>query len=542
MESGKMFAEAVRLAKESHPKTTTKTVKYGTAGFRTKAEELDFVMYRMGILAAMRSRDTRAAIGVMITASHNPVPDNGVKLVDPQGEMLAPAWEAHATTLVNATDDGIAAALEAITSAAKINTGNAALVIVGRDTRPSSNGLRDAVLAGVAAVGGEVKDLGVVSTPVLHYMVTCHNDGGEYGEPTIEGYYKKISQAFVSLRSGGACNGNYEPVILFDGANGVGALAMEEFTKHLQDALKVTMYNKGEGVLNHLCGADYVKVQQKWPEGVPKTQNVRCVSVDGDADRVMYSFVDGSGQYYMLDGDKIATLVAGYLKELVAGSGLKLNLGLVQTAYANGASTAYITDKLGVPVACVKTGVKHLHHAAQDFDIGVYFEANGHGTVIVSSSARQAIKEAAKAKNAQAEKLAQVLDVINESVGDAISDMFLVETVLHARGWSALDWNAAYTDLPNRQMKVMVADRAVITTTDAERVCVTPAGLQDTINKIVANFPKGRSFVRPSGTEDVVRVYAEASTQENTDSLAVQVACAVYEQAGGVGDRPKPPC
>ena len=90
--------------------------------------------------------------------------------------------------------------------------------------------------------------------------------------------------------------------------------------------------------------------------------------------------------------------------------------------------------------------------------------------------------------------------------------------------------------------QVMVADRAVITTTDAERVCVTPAGLQDTINKIVANFPKGRSFVRPSGTEDVVRVYAEASTQENTDSLAVQVACAVYEQAGGVGDRPKPPC
>lgn len=34
-----------------------------------------------------------------------------------------------------------------------------------------------------------------------------------------------------------------------------------------------------------------------------------------------------------------------------------------------------------VPVACVPTGVKHLHHRAQDFDIGVYFEANGHGTV-----------------------------------------------------------------------------------------------------------------------------------------------------------------
>lgn len=36
---------------------------------------------------------------------------------------------------------------------------------------------------------------------------------------------------------------------------------------------------------------------------------------------------------------------------------------------------------LQVPVYCTKTGVKHLHHKAQEFDIGVYFEANGHGTV-----------------------------------------------------------------------------------------------------------------------------------------------------------------
>lgn len=36
---------------------------------------------------------------------------------------------------------------------------------------------------------------------------------------------------------------------------------------------------------------------------------------------------------------------------------------------------------LQVPVYCTKTGVKHLHHKAQEFDLGVYFEANGHGTV-----------------------------------------------------------------------------------------------------------------------------------------------------------------
>jgi phosphomannomutase len=41
-------------------------------------------------------------IGVMITASHNPAPDNGVKLVDPAGEMLENAWEAVATKVANA--------------------------------------------------------------------------------------------------------------------------------------------------------------------------------------------------------------------------------------------------------------------------------------------------------------------------------------------------------------------------------------------------------------------------------------------------------
>ena len=35
----------------------------------------------------------------MITASHNPEHDNGVKLIDPRGEMLDQSWELHATNL-----------------------------------------------------------------------------------------------------------------------------------------------------------------------------------------------------------------------------------------------------------------------------------------------------------------------------------------------------------------------------------------------------------------------------------------------------------
>ena len=39
-----------------------------------------------------------------------------------------------------------------------------------------------------------------------------------------------------------------------------------------------------------------------------------------------------------------------------------------------------------------------------------------------------------------------------------------------------------------------------------------------------AKYPRGRCFIRPSGTEDVVRVYAEASRQQAADDLASSVA------------------
>ena len=57
----------------------------------------------------------------------------------------------------------------------------------------------------------------------------------------------------------------------------------------------------------------------------------------------------------------------------------------MQTAYANGASTRYLTKTLGLRVVKTATGVKHLHKAAEEVDVGVYFEANGAPTLVVHS-------------------------------------------------------------------------------------------------------------------------------------------------------------
>lgn len=51
--------------------------------------------------------------------------------------------------------------------------------------------------------------------------------------------------------------------------------------------------------------------------------------------------------------------------------------------------------------------------------------------------------------------------------------------------------------------------------------------LQEKIDDIVKSIPKGRSFVRPSGTEDVLRIYAEAETLEQTLEITKKVTEAI---------------
>lgn len=378
---------------------------------------------------------------------------------------------------------------------------------------------------------------------MLHYFVVCKNTSHEYGLPTEDGYFNKLASSFEKLFKSHAKTSNYVPAILFDGANGVGSLKCFQFQRRLKDLLTITVFNSN-GKINFECGADFVKVQQKPPNGLPESApSTRCVSVDGDADRIVYFFLDENKKFNLLDGDRIATLIAEYFMDILKKCNIDLKIGLVQTAYANGASTDYIEKVLKVQVDCASTGVKHLHHKALSFDIGIYFEANGHGTVVFSDHAKKTLRDihanpstSEIVKNA-VDTMLTTIDLINETVGDALSDMLLVEIILHSKDWDLKDWLARYTDLPNLQLKVKVKDRCVFETTDAERKCVKPEGLQAEIDLLVAKYNRGRAFVRPSGTEDVVRVYAEAATQDDTRKLAVEVANLVFDMADGIGEK-----
>ena len=491
---------------------------------------MDALAFRMGLLTAIKSKLAGGlAAGLMITASHNPAPDNGVKIVETDGKMIAEQWESYATDLANMEHDQI---LDYLIKLCPQDADS--LVYLGRDTRDSSQRLANAAIEGIKCLTGSYVDFGLLTTPQLHLIVKAKNEGGM--EPTEEGYYGKLSAAFHGLVSLGdisdASDSRYKPHVFLDCANGVGGPKMVKFITRLQHLI-VHLYNTGDGVVNQNCGSDYVLTKQATPANCPVEVGQRWISFDGDADRIIYFYKTTTGECNVLNGDKIACLCAIYVKELLEQSeALKaLNTSIVQTAYSNSMSTKF-AQSLGISVHCVATGVKNLIRQAEKSDVGILFESNGHGSIAFSSKAIQTIRSEVAKGNLAAKKLQYIYELLNQATGDAISDMLLVEFILRVKNWTIEDWDAIYKEIPYSQLTVSVPDRYFITTNHNATVCLKPEGLQQEIEKLYSGFQDGvRAFVRPSGTEDIVRVYAEAFSSQDAVKLANQVKDLVLKYA-----------
>lgn len=202
----------------------------------------------------------------MITASHNPPEDNGVKLVEPlvrvddmhpsrrcneltfflKGNMLQEEWEVISTEIANkATPEDVSKYYQDIAAQYKADLDTPARVVVARDTRASGSRLLGCIQDGLKAAGAEVKEYGFLTTPQLHYMVRCLNTEGTkdaYGTPTEKGYYEKFGAAFKTALKGKKPNGS----LTVDCANGVGGPKLTELIKYLppkEEGLEISVIN-----------------------------------------------------------------------------------------------------------------------------------------------------------------------------------------------------------------------------------------------------------------------------------------------------------
>ena len=146
---------------------------YGTGGFRGPGSDLRTTAWRCGAAAALASAAAHGApTGLVVTASHNPPGDNGIKLACPLGGMLPVSIESSLTRAAAATTEAeLSSALADVGASAadapalarhrRGGPGSASSrVLVARDTRDTSPGLAALAAAGVRAAGGVVVGLG----------------------------------------------------------------------------------------------------------------------------------------------------------------------------------------------------------------------------------------------------------------------------------------------------------------------------------------------------------------------------------------------
>jgi phosphoacetylglucosamine mutase len=530
--------------------TVDGALAYGTAGFRAHSDRLSGALLRVGVLAALRSAALGGrAVGVMVTASHNPAQDNGAKIVDPSGAMLDQEWEARAPSFVNAPDPVAAlGALGDLVDGPSLETGRAS-VVIGADTRPSSKNLVEMVRAGALAVNpasGSVLDLGVVTTPQLHFVVRAK----DRGEPSdMSDYYATLMRAYRDMLPAQTI----ETSICVDCANGVGSFAMAELVETIPG---MTLINRaGDGELNSYCGADYVQKKRVMPTVHGKDGEAHgtgdqphlWASLDGDADRlVVYIPQSGGNQSLILaDGDRFAALAAMFTSKHLKSAGLSdIVIGVAQTAYSNGAATEYLEALRGVNVVIAKTGVKHLEKAVHPFDIGIYWEPNGHGTMLFADAFVDRLQNVVQstAQGDAAHKSAKILlsvgRLANQAVGDGVADLLLIMAIMMNEGMSFTEWLNIYAERCSENMVVQVQDKNVIFTEDCDRQVTKPVELRAAVELSCKGTGK-RAFVRPSGTEDVVRVYAEAlpGFESEAKAMVLAIARAVYDTCNGVGER-----
>jgi phosphoglucosamine mutase len=397
-------------------------------------------------------------------------------------------------------------------------------VLVIRDTRESGEMLESALAAGITAAGGDVLLGGVLPTPaaplLLHryrldlaaVISASHNpyrdngikffgaDGFKLSDEselaierrldeekppgraigrvralhgTQEDYLRELHSRFAGLDLDGLD-------VVLDCANGATHRVAPEIFRRLNAAVTV-LHDAPDGRnINDGCGSTHV---ERLGRAVAAGGHAVGFAFDGDGDRVLA--VDRTGT--VVDGDELIALAALHLRE----QGRLPGGGVAVTVMTNFGFHAAM-ERAGIAVATTNVGDRYVLEALRERGWALGGEQSGH-----------------------------VIDMNFAPSGDGIAAALLT---LEALGGEDLADRHAMEKLPQRLVNVPVADR------DAVMASAGLAAAGQAEGRALDG--RGRVLVRPSGTEQLVRVMVEAPTEDEAAAVCDRLVAVVRDSGG----------
>ena len=397
-------------------------------------------------------------------------------------------------------------------------------ILIGKDTRISSDMLEAALIAGICSSGADVESLGVIPTPAVAYLTIKHKaDAGivisashnpyEHNgikifagngyklsdelEARIEEYIDRVDELplLTHEKIGRVLKSDIDPVeeytdyiadtikgdlsglrIVVDCANGASSVTASKLFRKLNINASIRYYEPDGCNINEHCGSTHLEALQ---ELVRKDHYDVGVAFDGDADRCL--IVDDQGE--VLDGDRIMAVCAAEFKkqEKLRGN------AFVATILSNMGLHAYAKER-GMEIVCSNVGDRYVLEKMLENGYILGGEQSGH--IIF-------------------------LEYATTGDGELTAVQFL--KMLKDSGKKASEIAAEVVPWPQIMINVKVP--TALKHTLAERPEV-----QEAIEKEKKTLGEGRILVRPSGTEPLVRVMVEGMDKTCVYNAAETVA------------------